>query len=213
MSTSLPERSLERFDEYLRRLPLRERKKLRTRRAIQDHALRLFTERGYGATTVDQICAAAEISPSTFFRYFPTKEDVVLDDEYDPILAEVFRAQPPDVSVMDALRAAFRAVFPFVYENEREPMIDRVRLMMAEPALRARMFESMRSGTLAVMVDLVSERTGLDRADMRVQAFCWAVLGVLHSAMYTWLDSDADVDLPELVDQNLKFLGDGLPLP
>jgi AcrR family transcriptional regulator len=214
MSTSLPERSLERFDERLRRLPLRERKKLRTRRAIQDHALRLFTEHGYDATTVEQICAAAEVSPSTFFRYFPTKEDVVLDDEYDPILAEVFRAQPPELGVVDALRTAFREIFPYVYEHDRQPMADRVRLMMGEPALRARTFESMRGGTLAVLVELVAERTGLEPGDRRVQTFCWAVLGVLMAAMYAWLDAGADpgFDLPEEVDRNLALLGEGLPL-
>jgi AcrR family transcriptional regulator len=212
MSTSLPERSLERFEEHLAGLPLRERKKLRTRRAIQDHALRLFTERGYAATTVEQICAAAEISPSTFFRYFPTKEDVVLDDEYDPILIEVFRKQPPELTPIEALRATIREIFPFVYEHERDAVIQRTRLMMNEQPLRARLFESMRSGTQAAVADLVAERTGHDRDDHRVQAFAWAVVGVLMSSLYAWLDSDADMDLPALMDQNLAFLGDGLPL-
>src|SRR5580704_2257713 len=60
---------------------LRERKKARTRASIREHALRLFREQGYHATTVEKIAEAAEISPSTFFRYFPTKEDLVLQDE------------------------------------------------------------------------------------------------------------------------------------
>ena len=74
---------------------LRERKKARTRFAIQQEALRLFREQGYGATTVEQIAEAAEVSPSTFFRYFQTKDALVLTDDYDPIMVERFRAQPP----------------------------------------------------------------------------------------------------------------------
>ncbi|MFE3151052.1 TetR/AcrR family transcriptional regulator, partial [Streptomyces sp. NPDC059218] len=66
---------------------LRERKKLRTRIAIRQAAYRLIAEQGYEATTVEQIAAAAEVSPSTVFRYFPAKEDIVLTDEYDGVLA------------------------------------------------------------------------------------------------------------------------------
>src|SRR5713101_2607092 len=92
-------------------LGLRERKKAKTRAAIQQYALRLFREQGYAATTVEQIAAAVEVSPSTFFRYFPTKEDVVLYDAFDPLLIAAFEAQPADLSPIQALRGAMRAVF------------------------------------------------------------------------------------------------------
>src|SRR3954463_13039253 len=94
----------------LDRLGLRERKKLKTRRAIQEHALRLFQARGYDATTVEQIAAAAEVSPSTFFRYFPPKEDVVIPDESDPLIAESLRRQPAGLSPVEALRATLREI-------------------------------------------------------------------------------------------------------
>ena len=73
---------------------LRERKKAKTRAAIQEVALRLFERQGYEATTIEQIAEAAEVSPSTFFRYFGSKEDVVVYDALDPILIEAWRKQP-----------------------------------------------------------------------------------------------------------------------
>jgi AcrR family transcriptional regulator len=72
---------------------LRERKKAKTRASIREHALRLFREQGYGATTVEQIAEAAEVSPATFYRYFPTKEDVVLQDDMDVLALEALEQQ------------------------------------------------------------------------------------------------------------------------
>src|SRR2546425_5565213 len=75
---------------------LRERKKQKTRESTQRAALRLFVKQGYEETTIEQIAAAAEISPSTFFNYFPTKEDVVLFDAYDPRAIRMFLERPKD---------------------------------------------------------------------------------------------------------------------
>ncbi|GAA4224757.1 TetR family transcriptional regulator [Actinomadura meridiana] len=212
MSTSHPENAIDRPRDRLDRLPLRERKKLRTRRAIQDHALRLFTEQGYDETTVEQIAAVAEISPSTFFRYFPTKEDVVVTDEYDPIMAEAFRSQPPDLSPLDTLRATLREILPQVMEKDLETIETRLRLTAEVPALRARTFEAMREGTFAVLTELVAERTGRRGDDPAVQVFNWAVLGAMQAALYRWLDGPRTESLAVLLDDALEFLSRGCPL-
>ena len=88
---------------------LRERKKARTRIAIQRQAIRLFLDQGYAGTTVEQI-AAAGVSPSTFFRYFPTKEDVVVGDDYDRLMLDAFRAQPRELTPVRAVRAVRAAI-------------------------------------------------------------------------------------------------------
>jgi len=117
---------------------LRERKKAKTRAAIQSHALRLFAEQGYAATTVDQIADAAEVSQSTFFRYFPTKEDVVLHDRYDPLMLAAFAREPADLGPIAAMRRAMRSVFGSLSAHEIEQERMRGRLILTEPELRAR---------------------------------------------------------------------------
>ena len=87
-------------------LGLRERKKARTKAEIQRQALRLFHEQGYAETSVDQIAAAAEVSPSTFFRYFPTKDDVVLSDFMDERTMRLLVDAPAELEPLAALRHA-----------------------------------------------------------------------------------------------------------
>ncbi|MEO3814434.1 TetR family transcriptional regulator [Sphaerisporangium sp. B11E5] len=190
---------------------LRERKKARTRRAIQDHALRLFAEHGYEATTVERIAEAAEVSPSTFFRYFPTKEDLLLRDEYDPLLAEVFRAQPPHLPPLDALRAAFRAVTEEAGDADLESALFRVRLAMTVPAARARTLENLLS-MMDQLGDAVAERAGADPRAPAVRVFAGAVLGALLPAMLTWAESGGATTLADLVDEALTLLSAGLPV-
>ncbi|MBX6386018.1 MAG: TetR family transcriptional regulator [Microbispora sp.] len=90
---------------------LRERKKQRTRDALIDAALDLFLSRGYEATTIDQIAAEVEVSPRTFFRYFASKEDVVLSltaGEQEILLAELAarpETEPPFTALCQAVRS------------------------------------------------------------------------------------------------------------
>jgi len=143
---------------------LRERKKARTREAIQEHALALFAERGYDATTVDAIAAAAEVSPSTFFRYFPTKEDVVLHDRYDPLLLGAFDAQPPELGVIAALRATMQEVLGSLPAEEVERERQRATLILSVPELRARSLDQLAS-TMAAFASEIAQRAGRDAED------------------------------------------------
>ncbi|MEU8173975.1 TetR family transcriptional regulator [Microbispora hainanensis] len=190
---------------------LRERKKAKTRRTIQEQALRLFAEQGYDATTVEQIAEAAEVSPSTFFRYFPTKEDVVVQDDYDPILMEAIKAQPPDLPPLTAMRAAFRAAFEAMEPEELDRMLARTKLTTSVPALRARTLEGLYS-TIDMLAVAVAERSGRDPRSAAVRTLVGAVMGVMLPAMFTWVEHDGRTPLPVLIDEALGYLEAGLPI-
>ena len=190
---------------------LRERKKRKTRWAIQEHALRLFAQQGYDATTVEQIAEAAEISPSTFFRYFKTKEDVIIEDEYDPMLVEFFTAAPAGDSPLATLRSAMRAAFAQMDAAEREKILTRTKLIMSVPALRARSFDNL-AATIRVISEGLAIRLGRTADDFAIHTFAGACLGALLPAIFRWVESDGAEDLEELVDQALAHLEAGLPL-
>src|ERR1700730_10682999 len=121
---------------------LRERKKQKTKEAIHRGALRLFQEQGYEETTIEQIAAAAEISPSTFFNYFPTKEDLVLYDRYDPIMFSMMMARPSDEPVSMLLQHAFEGMAA-AFDRDRDIILTRAKLGLEVPALRARFWEEL----------------------------------------------------------------------
>jgi AcrR family transcriptional regulator len=195
----------------LDRLGLRERKKLKTRRAIQEHALRLFLAEGYDATTVEQISAAAEVSPSTFFRYFPTKEDVVITDEYDPLIAESLRRQPAELSPVEALRRTLREIVGTMLITDRQRILERVTLSMSVPALRARQWENMQE-TQQLIAQMVAERLGRSPDEFELRAFSAALLGVWQVTITTWVAEGGESDLLALLEQALDYLSAGCPL-
>ena len=97
--------------------------------AIQRVAFRLFAEKGYDATTVEQIAAAADVSPATFFRYFPAKADLLSTDEFDPLLAERFVARPAGEDVVTATLATVRELFALMEPEDRDALLERTRVM------------------------------------------------------------------------------------
>ncbi|MBX6381432.1 MAG: TetR family transcriptional regulator [Microbispora sp.] len=190
---------------------LRERKKAKTRRTIQEQALRLFAERGYDATTVEQIAEAAEVSPSTFFRYFPTKEDVVTQDDYDPLLMEAIKTQPPDLPPLTALRRAFRTAFESITAEELDQMLARTKLSLSVPALRTRTVDALFT-TIDMLAGAVAERAGRDPRSPAVRTLAGAVMGVTFPALSTWVEQDGRTPLPVLIDEALGYLEAGLPI-
>ena len=196
--------------EVPKRPGLRERKKAKTRAAIRECAMRLFYAQGYEATTVEQIAEAAEVSPSTFFRYFRTKEDVVLSDEYDPLLIRAFDTQPAGLTPLQAMRRAFRQVIGRIPPSELAEIRQRVRLMHTVPALRAAFLDDMAESGRR-LESLVARRAGRDPADPSVRAFAGAVQGVLLSVYVHWQEHP-EGDLAKAIDEALALLEAGLPL-
>ena len=189
---------------------LRERKKAKTKAAIREHAMRLFQKQGYQATTVEQIAEAAEVSPSTFFRYFPTKEDVVLTDDYDPLILAAFRAQPDELSPVAALRAAMRSVFAGLAPEQVELERERQALILSVPELRAAMLDGLRS-TIQLIAEAMAERVGRRPDEFAVRTFAGAVLGVVLASMFAAAE-EPDGDVFARVDDGLAQLEAGLPL-
>ncbi|NJP43681.1 acyl-CoA-like ligand-binding transcription factor [Actinacidiphila epipremni] len=190
---------------------LRERKKLRTMETIRREAYRLFAAQGYEATTVDQIADAAEVSPSTFFRYFPTKEDVVLDDDYDDTLAAALRSRPPGEPVIESLRHGLADSLGRQLEADREDLLLRTRLGFTDPALRARSWDEMQRSQ-DVVAALICERTGRDPGDLDAHCAAAALIAVSTAVVRYWVEHDGKVDLVPLYDRQFAQLAAGLRL-
>lgn len=189
---------------------LRERKKARTRTAIQHEALRLFRLKGYDCTTMEEIAEAAEVSPSTLFRYFPSKEALVFTDEYDPLIIEACRSQPVDLAPVQAVRRGLRSVLEAVSEQELADMRDRAELGLSVPDLRAAMLDQL-AQAIQQLTAVVAERAGRQADDFAIGTLAGAMLGVMIAAELYWVEHPG-TDLFALLDEALAHLEAGLPL-
>jgi mycofactocin system transcriptional regulator len=181
------------------------RRRVTSRAELEHAAFRLFEETGFEPTTVDDIAAAAGIGRRTFFRYFPSKNDVAwgrFDTELDRMRIRL-KASPPDVPLMDAIREAlvdFNRVddAQVPWHRRRMALILRVPALLAHSTLR---FADWRE----VVAEFVASRTGTRTGDLAPQAISHAVLGVAIAAYNQWLD-DPEADLGFLLDSAMREL-------
>lgn len=191
-------------------LGLRERKKIKTREAIRAATYALVEEQGYDATTIEQIADRAEVSPSTVFRYFPAKEDIVLTDEFDPILLEELRARPADEPWPDSIRHVMREAVRTGVEGDLAVARLRTQLMVQVPAVRSRMMESM-SVTGRMLCTAIGERTGRNPDSLEVRVWAMSLVGGLMETSLYWAENEHRDDFAELVDRALATVQHGLP--
>jgi AcrR family transcriptional regulator len=189
---------------------LRERKKQKTRDAIQREAMRLIGKQGYDQTTIEQIAAAVEISPSTFFNYFPSKEDLVLYDAYDPVIMELMAERPPGEPISVSMRSVLEAMGG-IFERDRDIILARGRLWFEVPALRARMWEQLDAAQI-LMSTVIAQRSGRDPADFEVRVIVMVLVTAALEAMREWLRRDGQGSFIELVNQALDVVDAGTRL-
>ena len=190
---------------------LRERKKLKTRNAIQREAMRLFQEQGYEETTIEQIAEAVEISPSTFFNYFRTKEDVVFYDPYDPLFISMLMAVPSDQPLGVALRRTVSEGLAAIFETDREVIVTRGKLIMEVPSLRARVWEELeRSHEL--FSGVLAERTGRDPHDFELRVMTMMTIAAVYTAGIEWLRQGGRGDLLEFYNRAMDIAEAGVRL-
>jgi AcrR family transcriptional regulator len=168
---------------------LRERKKLRTRQALVDTALRRFTDPGFDATTLDDLCGEVEVSKRTFFRYFTSKEDVAMaptQDLWGAFLAELETGTPAAGTLLELLRDTLLvALAAMPDEGWAERVQVSWRLSEVTPSMRAHGLQFCDRTTRAV-ITVLRERYGFAEHDLRVRLAVDLLVAAFHCALEEW---------------------------
>ncbi len=167
---------------------------------IQTEALRLFAEKGYAQTTIEEIADAAAISPRTFFRYFPSKEDVVLWDEYDPVASDLVAARSVGEPLAEALRAVIRETLEGLYRHDPERLRARIQLAYTVPEVRARFLDAQTHG-IEGLAERIAEQRGADVDDLSLRVTASALLAVVSVALDAWQRDGGKADPLALFDE------------
>jgi AcrR family transcriptional regulator len=184
---------------------LRTRRRIRTKLMVQREALKLFADKGYEQTTVDDIAEAAAISPRTFFRYFPAKEDVVLWDEYDdrPVEELIHDVKPDNVSA--ELIRQVREMLGALYTKDPDLLLTRMRLSFTVPEVRAR-FINQQMTMVGPYFDQLTAAAGAGRDDLGLAVSLAALFAAIMVAAERWQRGGGRDDLLRLFDDAVEAL-------
>jgi AcrR family transcriptional regulator len=186
---------------------LRNRKKVKTRLAIEDAALELFAEQGFQETTVEQIAARAEISTTTFFRYFPGKADVILSDQDAqlPALRQAILDRPPEENDLVALRRALEHVWVATIDPERTR---RTALAVASsPVLRGLSYDT-GLRWLSAVKEALAQRKGLPETNEHCQVAARIIFGVFGAAVESWTADGCQEDIRDAIKRKFDAMTD-----
>lgn len=191
---------------------LRERKKVRTREAIIDAALVLFERDGFETTTVEDIAAAADVSPRTFFRYFDTKLDVVMArnvDDGDDLVALV-AARPASEGPIEAARQVIRTKLGNHVGSGDDSTLREIRVVMSTPSLRATCVERFHEH-LDGLAGTFAARLGAEPHDLEPHILAGAVSAAMLAISERWVAAGAQADqLLPMIDEGFALLQAGL---
>lgn len=195
-------------------LPLRERKKDATRRALVQAAHRRFHRDGFESTTIEQICADAGVSRRTFFRYFANKEALAFPNRAERLerFQVLLDTSAADESPVDTLRRIAQT-FAREYSANREQLVAQQNLITRNAALIAREHEIDRDWEVAMAEAFVQRLSGKD-AELRACMMAGAAIGLIRATMQHWYALEGHADLGTLGNQALDALQDGFwPAP
>ena len=190
---------------------LRERKKEQTREALARAVLKLSKKRGFDHVTVEDIAAACDVSPRTFFRYFASKEDALFASNTarrDMVLAAL-NAQPPELTVFDALEGAVRTLVGD-YEGERDLLRRRHQIVMTSASLQSRSAERSQTWEAHLVEHLRRSGRSPDLTDTELRLVVAATLAALRLSVDAWLASDDTGELHDLLEVGFRRLRSGL---
>jgi AcrR family transcriptional regulator len=184
-------------------MTLRAQRRAETQRAIQAHAVRLFAERGYDATTVNDVAEAAGVSPMTVYRHFPTKEDLVLVDQHGRLLAERIAASSDARPLVRRIgNALVDSAAALTAGADEQFLLARLKLMISTPALRAKHLDNFYALQQAIVGALTDDATDPETT-FHAHAAASACLAAMHTALVRWAEDDGRTDLPDLIAKAL----------
>jgi len=187
-------------------LGLRDRKKIRTRDTIRREAMRLIKANGYASTTIEQIAMAADIAPSTFFRYFPTKESVLIASDFDQVTIDALASLPADMEPLKAFRRSLEITLAAATAAEWRFERARLRLVLSVPELKTVQMDEYRR-TVTRLAEAEAQRSGRDADDLEVRV----LLGALSGGLMASLDGHLS-GLTDRMIQTLDYIEAGLGL-